>query len=112
MKSLILRILIMALSLFLVAMIVPGIEITDFWAALIAAIVLGLLNVTIKPIAKLLTLPLTVLTLGLFAFVLNGLFLMLAAYLVSGLSVSGIFAAIIGSILMSIISSLAYKLIS
>lgn len=104
-------ILITALALLLVAGIVPGIEVANFYAALIAALILGLLNVFIKPILVLLTLPITILTLGLFMFVINaGLFLFAASF-VEGFTVDGFIPALIGSLLVSLISAIAHSLL-
>jgi putative membrane protein len=77
--NLILRWFINALVILLIAEIVPGITISSFWTALIVAIILGIINVTLKPILLLLTLPITILTLGLFTLIINALMLWLAA---------------------------------
>lgn len=95
-----------ALSLFVTAYLVPGLSITGFVAAGIGAIVLGLVNATFKPIFLILTLPLTFLTLGLFLFVVNAITLGLVGYLTPGFTVSGFFPAVIGSIVLSLVSSI------
>lgn len=95
-----------ALALFVVAEFVEGIAWSSFPALFIAALVLGLLNAVVRPILFWLTLPITILTLGLFLIVLNAAMLALAAFLVPGFSVAGIVPAVIGSILLAIISFL------
>jgi putative membrane protein len=96
------RWLLLAAALLLVAHIYPGVVVTSFGTALIAALVLGLLNALLRPILVLLTLPVTVLTLGLFLFVINALMFYFAAQLLDGLNVNGFVAALIGSLLYSL----------
>jgi putative membrane protein len=96
------RWLLLAAALLLVAHIYPGVVVTSFGSALIAALVLGLLNALLRPILVLLTLPVTVLTLGLFLFVINALMFYFAAQLLDGLNVNGFVAALIGSLLYSL----------
>jgi putative membrane protein len=91
-------------ALLLVAYLYPGVQVKDFVVALVAALVLGLVNAIIRPILVILTLPVTLLTLGLFLFVINALLFWLVAELVSGFAVTGFWAALIGSILYSIIT--------
>lgn len=86
----------------LVAHLARGVEIQSFTAALIAALVIGLLNVFIKPIAVLLTLPVTLITLGLFYFVINALLFWAAGTLLDGFSVAGFWPALIGSLIYSV----------
>lgn len=100
-----------ALAIFIVSRIVPGIIVSDFGAALVAAIVLGLVNALIRPILLLVTIPLTVITLGLFALVINALMLLLAGSVTSGFRVDGLGAALVGSILLSVISMLLHSLV-
>jgi putative membrane protein len=100
-----------ALALYIVSRIVPGIIVQDFWSALIAVVIIGLVNALIKPILLLLTLPVTILTLGLFTFVINALMLYLAGQFTAGFTVDGFGAALIGSILLSIISTLLHALV-
>jgi putative membrane protein len=101
MKTL-LRWLLLAAALLLVAHLYPGVTVTSFGSAMLAALVLGLLNALLRPILVLLTLPVTVLTLGLFLFVINALMFYFAAQLLSGLAVAGFFAALIGSLIYSL----------
>ena len=93
-----------ALALILTAKIVPGIMVQDFAALFIAALVLGLVNAIVRPILIFFTLPLTIVTLGLFLFVVNAITFGLAAWLVPGFDVNGFLPALLGSIVMSILS--------
>ena len=90
------------LALIAVAYLMPSITIADFKSALIAALILGLVNAFIRPVLILLTLPVTVLTLGLFLFVINALMFYFAASLLSGFNVTGFVAALVGSLLYSL----------
>ncbi len=92
-------------ALLIVAYILPGITVSSFGSALIAALVLGLLNAVVKPVLVLLTLPLTVVTLGLFLFVLNALVFWLAGSILRGFQVDGFWWAVIGAIVYSIVST-------
>jgi putative membrane protein len=96
------RWLLLAAALLLVAQIYPGVQVTSFAAAMIAALVLGLFNTLLRPILVLLTLPVTLLTLGLFLFVINALLFYFAASLLDGFRVNGFIAALIGSVLYSL----------
>ena len=98
--------LISALALWIVAHFVPGIYVSGARAALVAALVIGLINATLGLLLKVITLPLTILTLGLFWFVINALMLELAAGFVKGFEVRGFFPAFVGAILMMIVSSI------
>ena len=93
-----------ALALLGVAYLVPDIHVSNFMSALIAAAVIGLANMLIKPILLILTLPVTIITLGLFIFVINGVLFWLAGYFLQGFDVKTITAGIIGAIVYSIIS--------
>jgi putative membrane protein len=95
-----------ALAVWIVAHVVPGISVSGPVAALIAALVIGLVNATLGFVLKILTFPLTLLTLGLFWFVINALMLELAAYLVRGFQVRGFEAAFLGAIVLSVVSAL------
>lgn len=102
--NLILRWVFFALALLFVAWIVPGISIQGFFTALVAALVIGIVNAVVRPIISFFTLPINVLTLGLFSFVINALMLMLAAFIVPGFTVAGFGAALLGSLLLTILS--------
>jgi putative membrane protein len=92
-----------ALSFLLIANIVPGIHIASFWTALVVALLWGVISVTLKPVLIILTLPVNILTLGLFTFVINGFFLLLLARIVRGFEVNGLGAAILGALALSIL---------
>jgi len=96
------RWLLLAGALLLVAHLYPGVIVKSFTSALIAALVLGLLNTLLRPILVLLTLPVTVLSLGLFLFVINALMFWAAATVLDGLAVTGFGAALIGSLIYSL----------
>lgn len=100
-----------AVSLLVVAYVLPGISLTSFGAALIAALVLGLLNTLVKPVLILLTLPITIVTLGLFLLILNALMFWLAGSILKGFSVNGFWWACAGALLYSLISGLLSRLI-
>ena len=100
-----------ALAVWIVAHVVPGISVSGPAAALIAALVIGLINATLGLLLKIITFPLTILTLGLFWFVINALMLELAAALVPGFQVRGFVAALIGAVLLSVVSSVLQWLV-
>lgn len=104
MLTLIARWLVNAAALMLVAYLYPGVTVENWGAALIAALVLGLINAVVRPILVLLTFPVTLLTLGLFLFVINALLFWFVAELVQGFRVNGFVAALVGSILYSILT--------
>lgn len=93
--------LLCAAALLLVAYVYRGVEVRSFTAALVAAFVIGLLNVVVRPVLVILTLPVTVLTLGLFFFVINALLFWAAASVLEGFHVRGFAAALIGSLIYS-----------
>lgn len=93
-----------AVALLGVAYVLPSIEVTSFGAALLAALVIGLLNTLVRPLLVILTLPVTLLTLGLFYFVLNGLLFWWAGKLLDGFEVHGAVDAVLGAILYSLIA--------
>jgi len=100
--KIILRWLLLAAALLLVAHLYPGVQVASFTSAMVAALVLGLLNALLRPILVLLTLPVTVLTLGLFLFVINALMFYFAASLLDDFHVAGFVAALVGSLLYSL----------
>jgi putative membrane protein len=99
--KLIARWLLLAAALLLVAHLYPGVTVASFGSAMVAALVLGLLNTLVRPLLVLLTLPVTLLTLGLFLFVINALMFWSAASLLEGFAVTGFAAALIGSLIYS-----------
>jgi putative membrane protein len=92
-----------AIALYLVTLVVPGVEVKDYLTAFVAAVVLGLVNVLVKPLLIVLTLPVTILTLGLFLFVLNALLFWAVGNLLPGFHVNGFWPALFGAILFSIL---------
>ena len=99
------------LALYIVSRVIRGIELVDFGSALIAVIIIGLVNALIKPLLLLLTLPINILSLGLFTFVINAFLLLLASNLTPGFQVHGFGTALVGSILFSIVSMLLHSLV-
>lgn len=98
------RWLVSALALMATAYLVPGISVSSFYTALIVALVVGFLNAIVRPILIILTLPITIVTFGLFVLVINGAMLMLASTFLKGFSVDSWMAAILGSVVLSVIS--------
>ena len=103
--------LINALALIAVAYLMPSIAVSSFGTALVAALVLGLVNAVVRPVLVLLTLPVTLLTLGLFIFVLNGLLFWGVASWLEGFHVAGFWAGVLGAILFSLVSWLLSALV-
>ncbi|TAM90898.1 MAG: phage holin family protein [Candidimonas sp.] len=100
-----------AVALLIVAYLLPGIHVASFGSALIAALVLGLLNTLVKPLLVLLTLPITIVTLGLFLVVVNALVFWFAGSILKGFEVGGFWWAVIGAIVYSLVSGLLSRLI-
>lgn len=100
--------LISALSIFLVANYLPGFSVNSFTTALVVALVLGIINAIIKPILVILTLPINILTLGLFTFVINAALIMLAASLVPGFKVTGFGPALVAALILWVISIIVH----
>ena len=100
-----------ALALFIVSKILSGIQLTDFWSAMAAAVVIGLVNALVKPLFLILTLPINILTLGLFTLVINALMLWLASSVTPGFKIDGFGTALLGSILLSVVSTLLHALV-
>jgi len=107
--KLILRILLSALAVVILAKILPGIGVDSYTTAIIVAVVLSLLNFIVKPILVLLTLPVTVLTLGLFLLIINALIILLADSLIDGFQVQTIWWALLFSLLLSFLQSIFYS---
>jgi putative membrane protein len=112
MIQLIVKWVINGLALFIVSKILPGFQIENFSTALVAVVIIGLVNVFIKPVLLLLTLPINILSLGLFTFVINALLLLLAAAVTPGFKIDGLLTALLGSILLTIISTVLHSLIT
>jgi putative membrane protein len=107
MRGFLLRILIVAAGLWIASKVVPGVEITDGWSLLWAALVLGIVNAIVRPVVIILTLPLTILTLGLFLLVINAAMLSMVAWILDGVTVAGFWSAFFGAIVISITGWLA-----
>lgn len=109
--KLLLRLLVTAALVLLLSNILTGVHVNSFGTAVIVAVVLGLLNIFIKPILVLLTLPVTFVTLGLFLLVINALIILLCTKIVGGFVVDTFWTALIFSIILSILQSLTYKIL-
>jgi len=108
--KLIIRLLLNAIAVLLLAEILKGVEIDNYLTAIIVAAVLSVLNVLVKPLLIILTLPITIITLGLFLLVINAMIILLADKLIDGFAVSSIWIAILFSILLSILQSLLHSI--
>jgi len=104
--NLLIKILVTSALVFLIANFMPGVRVAGFTTALIVAIVLGLLNIFIKPILVILTLPVTILTLGLFLLIINALMILLCTKIVDGFSVDTFLTALFFSIILSLLQSI------
>jgi len=104
MTKILLKLAILALGITVAAYLIPGINVATPWDAFKAAIILGLLNVSIKPVLLILTLPITLLTLGLFTLVINGLMLWMVGGVVAGLDVTGFLPSVAGAVVISLMS--------
>ncbi len=109
--KLIVKILLTAIAVVVIANFLPGVEIANYTSAIVVAVVLGLLRVTVKPLLILFTLPATIVTLGLFLLVINAIIILLADYFVSGFYVSGFWVAFLFSLLLSIFQSFLYSIV-
>ena len=108
--KLIFRILLTALAVVVIANFLPGVQIANFTNAIIVAVVLGLLRITVKPLLIIFTLPATILTFGLFLLVINAIIILLADYFVDGFAVTGFWVALIFSLLLSLFQSFLYSI--
>ena len=104
MLNILLRWVVFALAIMLVAWIIPGISIESFYSALIAGVVIALINAFIKPLIQFISIPINFLTLGLFTFVINALLFLLAGAITPGLEIDGFLSALLGSLLLSVIA--------
>jgi len=107
----ILKIILSAIAVFVLASILPGITIESYLTAILVAIVLGFLNTLVRPILIFFTIPLTIITLGLFLFIINAFIVLIAGYFISGFTVTSIFWALLFSILLSILQSILHKVL-
>ena len=109
MEKWIFRILVCSVNVFILEYILPGVSIKDFFTAVIIAVVLSLLDAFVKPLLILFTLPATILTLGLFLFVINACILLMAGYFVGGFEIKSFWHALLFSAVLSFFNSLVYK---
>ena len=103
--GMILNLLLSTLAVMMASYLLPGVQVASFFQAVLVAVVLGIVNTVIKPLLTILTLQLTLLTLGLFSLVINGLMVMLVDNVLPGFSVEGFFNAIIFSLVLSLLST-------
>lgn len=109
--NLIIRLLLTAVAVIVLSKILPGVEVVNFTSAIIVAVVLALLNAILKPILVILTLPITIVTLGLFLLVINAGIILLADELLGGFAVNGFWIALLFSLLLSVLQSILYSLL-
>lgn len=107
--KIIIRLLLNAIAVFFLAHVLNGVQVDNYVTALIVAIVLSVLNLLVKPLLVILTLPITIITLGLFLLIINAIIIFLADQLIDGFSVSSLWTAILFSILLSILQSLLHS---
>jgi putative membrane protein len=103
--------LISALAIGISAYLIPGVYIDGFVTALVLAVVIGIINITLKPILFFLTLPITILTLGLFALIINALVILLASAIVPGFQIQSFFTAVVFSIVLSLVNLILNRLV-
>lgn len=97
------RWILFALAIMFTAWLIPGISVDSFWSALWVCVILGVINTFVKPIVYFIALPINILTLGLFSFVINALMLLLAGHIAPGFTIEGFWNALLGSIILSIL---------
>lgn len=108
--SILLKWLISASAIILSSYIITGVTITSFWSALWVSLFLGLINITLKPLLIILTLPVNILTLGLFTFVINASLILLASSVVKGFEVRGFWVAMLFSLVLSVVVYILHKI--
>lgn len=108
----IIQLLISGLAVFITSYVLPGVHVDGFITALLVAVVLGIANAVIKPILFILTLPITILTLGLFALILNALIILLVGTIIPGFQVDGLLWAIVFGVVLSVVNAILHRLIS
>lgn len=104
--------LVQGIAIFLTAYLLPGVFLESYWTALLVAIVLGIVNATVKPLLFILTLPITLVTLGLFTFILNAIIILLVDALIPGFALGGFLNALLFSLLLSVIGGILHRLTS
>lgn len=105
-----LKFLLTGLSVMVSAYILPGVVVESYYVSLVVAIVLGVLNISVKPVLTFLSLPVTVITLGIFTFVIDTVIVLLAAEIVPGFEIDGFWTALVFSMLLSLVASILYRL--
>lgn len=109
--KLIIKVLLTALAVVILAKILPGIAVEGYGSAILVAIVIALLRLIVKPILFILTLPITIITFGLFLLIINAIIILMACYLVSGFAVASIWWALLFSLLLSLFQSILFSLL-
>lgn len=109
--KLIIELLVRAFVLLVTAYLIPGFRIDSYWTAVVVAVVLGILNLFIKPVLQILTLPINIITLGLFNFIINAILLLVTAHFVRGFQIDSFFTAIIAAVVIALVSSFVNLLI-
>ena len=110
MIRLLIRWILYAAGLIFTAWIIPGIEINTVWTAMFACVIIALINTFIKPVLNLITLPINIITIGLFSLILNALLFMLAGWITPGVEIDGFLSALLGSVVFSVCSLIISKL--
>lgn len=103
--------LITSIIVFLLGSILPGANITDYFSAILVAFVLSILNILVKPLLMIISIPITIVTFGLFLFVINAIILLLASELVEGFQLNGFLGALLFSVCLSLVQSIAFNLL-
>ncbi|MEL6810084.1 MAG: phage holin family protein [Bacteroidota bacterium] len=109
--KLILKTLLTAAAVLILAYVLPGVGVASYWSAIIVAVVLSLLRIFVKPVLVVLTFPITVITLGLFLLVINAIIILLADYFIDGFAVKNIWWAILFSLLLSFLQSILHSML-
>jgi putative membrane protein len=112
MKGLVVRWLFLTVAILVAAHLIDGFEVKGFWSAFLAAAILGVLNALFRPVLIILTLPINILTLGLFTFVINAILVMMVSGVVGGFEVHGFWSALLGSLIISLVSWLLNSFIN
>jgi len=112
MKGLLIRWLFLTVAILVAAHLIQGFEVKGFWSAFLAAAILGVLNALFRPVLIILTLPINILTLGLFTFVINAVLIMMVSGVVGGFEVQGFWSALLGSLIISLVSWLLNSFIN
>jgi putative membrane protein len=107
--KLIIRLLLNAIAVVILAKVLDGVSVDSYTTAIIVAVVLSILNLFVKPVLIILTLPITIVTLGLFLLIVNALIILLADRLIDGFSVNGVLSAVVFSVLLSILQSILHS---